>query len=115
MDLTNLHHFISLRFPSGKALKVTNCPFKEHWEYYPPTRRWRSGGSAGSELGDPLLVFLQVCGGDRFRNFLQSRLEILHGRRHVHLVSGNVTDLLRGQALDSPSHSHQRSVSAADR
>lgn len=67
--------------------------------------------SARPELIDPLFILLQVGRRHRFRHFLQSRLEVLHGGGHVHLVPRDVADLFWCEALDSSPHGHQRGIS----
>lgn len=67
--------------------------------------------SHGPELCHPRLILFQVCGGHGFRDLFECYGKVLHGHGHLQLFFGQGPDLLRAQALDSPSHRHHGGVS----
>lgn len=66
--------------------------------------------SSRPELNHPLLILLQVRGGDRLGDFLQGQLKVAAGHRHLQLLPGQRADLLGTQAADASSHGHQGRV-----
>lgn len=97
LDTPELTHFSKKTFQLAGTQNLTlSCTLKV--------------SSAGAKLLDPLFILFQVSCRNWFGHFPQSGLKVLHGGGHVHLIPGNVADLLWSEAFDPSPHGHQRCV-----
>lgn len=100
-------------FPCSMPLRVCYLQgFQHFFQHFSPLSRF---SLHRPKLCHPRLVFFQVCGGHRFGDLFECNRKVLHGHGHLQLIFGEGPDLLRAQALDSPSHRHHGGVSDEER